>query len=86
MKTPEILKEYELYGHTENYHTLTLFAVSGSNWDYYADETGTLYSIAKPGSGCQGTFFGDCNHIRHLINEGYWDGIFTEYGKKLMAA
>lgn len=84
MKAPEILKKYELYGHIESGHTLRLFAIGNANWDYYADEKGTLYSIAKPGSKADGTYFGDCAHIRYLQRTTGFNATFTEYGKRLM--
>ena len=72
---------------------LKLFAIGGKpennfsdNWDIYADEKGTLYSIARPGSGCGCTFFGDKNHIKNLIRQGHFSDTLTEYGKQLMNA
>lgn len=72
---------------------LTLFAIGGkkeenfcSNWDIYADKKGALYSIARPNSGCGSTIFGDCNHVKNLIRQGYFSDTLTEYGRQLMNA
>lgn len=72
---------------------LRLFAIGGNkqdnfcnNWDIYADKKGALYSIARPNSGCGSTFFGDCNHIKALIRQGYFHDTLTEYGRQLMNA
>ena len=72
---------------------LILFAIGGkkeenfcSNWDIYADEKGTLYSIARPQSGCGSTIFGDKNHVKNLIRQGYFSDTLTEYGRQIMEA
>lgn len=90
----KILNEYELNGKKQSYYApLELFATSDSpyGWDIYysakadADPyTGCLFSIAKPGSGGVGTFFGDMNHIRYLMRNGWWSSEFTPLGRKLM--
>jgi len=90
--TTETLQTYELYGRQDSYFApLQLVATTDSNWDIYysakADASpycGCLFSIAKPGSGAQGTTFGDFNHIRYLMRNGWWDGEFTPFGKKMM--
>ena len=70
---------------------LKLFAIGNNkdntycgNWDIYADKENRLYSIARTGSGCGNTHFGDINHIKHLMRQGCWNDELTEYGKKLM--
>jgi len=70
---------------------LTLFAIGGTesdgfsdNWDIYADKEGTLYSIARPGTSCQNSYFGDCRHISRLMRQGYFRDTLTEYGRELM--
>lgn len=55
---------------------MKLYAVSeNSNWDLYQAENGYLYSIAKPGTGCESTCWGWPEHLaeleRHGINHGY---------------
>lgn len=87
MTTPNTLKDFELYGKQQHVdEPIILFAVGSANWDIYADTNGTLYSIVKPGiKGCQGTYFGDTNHVRQLIRRGYWNNNLTDYGKKLMS-
>ena len=72
---------------------LKLFAIGGTpedsfcnNWDIYADSKGTLYSIARKGTGCGNSYFGDCDHIRHLMRKGYFHDTLTDYGKQLMNA
>ena len=92
-ETAEILYKYSLYErNSETFDApLILFAIGGneknnfsSNWDIYASKRGTLYSIPRPGSGCRGTFYGDTNHIRHLMRQGYFSDTLTEYGRQLM--
>lgn len=91
-ETAETLNSYILYNsHYDG--KLTLFAIGGKkenrfcdNWDIYADEKGVLYSIARPGTGCGSTFFGDKNHIKNLMKQGYFSDTLTEYGKKIMNA
>ena len=88
------LQTYELYGREESYYApLELFATDDSahGWDIYysakadADPyTGCLLSIAKPGSGGEGTYFGDLNHVRYLMRNGWWHLEFTPLGRKLM--
>jgi len=87
-----ILETYELYGRQESYYApLELFATSDGSWDIYysakADASpycGCLLSIAKPGSGGRGTYYGDLNHIRYLMRNGWWHDELTPLGKKLM--
>ena len=92
-ETAETLKGYQsscgLYFETE----LTLFAIGGeekggysSNWDIYADKKGTLYSIARPGSTAESTYFGDKHHIKNLIRQGYFHNTLTDYGRQIMEA
>lgn len=87
---PEQLENHTFYGHTEHGKRI-LFAIGGtendnfcSNWDIYADERGTLYSIARPGSGAGSTFFGDVAHVRNLIRAGHFSATLTEYGRRIM--
>lgn len=90
--TPEILNRYLLYGHEETHAApLVLFAIGGkpednycSNWDIYADSKGTLYSIARPGSGASGSYFGDAAHVKRLMKQGYFSDTLTAYGEKLL--
>lgn len=70
---------------------LTLFAIGGreedhfcNNWDIYADKNGTLYSISRPMSGCGNSIFGDCDHVKHLIRQGYFHDTLTTYGRQMM--
>ena len=88
--TADTLTEYKLYKRTEQGKRI-LFAIGGSlkdgfchNWDIYADEKGNLYSIARKGSGCEGTYYGDIRHIKHLMRTGHWHDTLTPYGFKLM--
>lgn len=91
-ETAETLNGYILYNsHCDG--VLTLFAIGGKpennfshNWDIYADEKGRLYSIARPGTRCGSTIFGDKNHVKNLIREGCFSDTLTEYGKQLMNA
>lgn len=70
---------------------LLLFAIGGreedqfcNNLDIYADKNGTLYSIARPMSGCGNSIFGDCDHIKYLIRKGYFHDTLTTYGRQMM--
>lgn len=70
---------------------LKLFAIGGtleegfcSNWDIFADETGALYSIARPGTTCGNSYFGNREHVQYLIMQGYFHDTLTEHGKKIM--
>ena len=70
---------------------LRLFAIGGSdtdnfcgNWDIYADNKGTLYSIARPNSGAGNSYFGDCDHVKYLMRKGYFHDTLTPYGRQLM--
>lgn len=87
---PEELTHSALYNHTEAGKRV-LFAIGGTaengfcdNWDIYADEKGTLYSIARYGTTCESTFFGDVRHVRRLINQGHFHDTLTAYGRRLM--
>lgn len=87
---PEELETFSFYNRTEHGRRI-LFAIGGtekdnfcSNWDIYADERGTLYSIARPGSGAQSSYFGDVNHVKNLIRAGHFWHTLTEYGRRLM--
>ncbi|MBR2579211.1 MAG: hypothetical protein IKE41_03665 [Clostridia bacterium] len=91
-ETAETLNGYKSGGLYFNTF-LILFAIGGNaennycdNWDIYADKKGTLYSIARPGTSCGNSYFGDCNHIKNLIRQGYFSDTLTEYGKALMNA
>lgn len=46
-----------------------------SNWDLYQSESGYLYSIAKPGTGCEISCWGWPEHLDKLtrcgINHGF---------------
>ena len=88
----DVLYTYDYYGRESScYAPLELFAVGSGSFDYYyskkADEspyTGCLLSIPKPGTGGEGTGFGDLNHVRRLMREGYWNSELTPLGKRLM--
>ena len=91
-ETAETLKGYKS-GNLFFNIPLILFAIGGKekdgfshNWDLYADEGGTLYSIARPNSTCDSTIFGDCRHVKSLIKQGYFSDTLTEYGRQLMNA
>ena|GEM_PF-5915412 len=91
----EAKKEYNQEHETpEKLNNLMLFAIGGNitdsfctNWDIYADESGTLYSIARdPKTGCKNSYFGDVHHIRDLMRCGHWHDTLTTYGFNLMKA
>lgn len=80
----EFINTYMLYKHTEK-KDLRLFAAEEGNFDIYIDDNKTLYSIAKRQSGCEGTYFGDCSHVRHLIRQGYFNPVYlTPFGRACM--
>ena len=88
--TADTLTEYSLYKRTEK-GNLKLFAIGGSikdgfcdNWDIYADNKGHLYSIARKSSGCEGTHYGDINHIKSLMRKGQFYDTLTAYGFQMM--
>ena len=65
---------------------LTLIAKTEGNWDMYADADGTLYSIAKPGSGCISSYWCSASrlrgHLRHLANlkhGSHWESMIPEH-------
>lgn len=89
-EVPELLNKFNLYEHEERAQRY-LFAVGGNesdnftnNWDIYTDKKGTLYSIARPGTGCRGSYFGDVNHIKNLIRQGYFKDTLTQIGVEMM--
>lgn len=91
-ETAETLKGYNSCGMFFE-TSLTLFAIGGKkendfcdNWDIYANKEGTLYSIARPNSGCGNSYFGDKNHIKRLIKQGLFSDTLTEYGRQIMEA
>ncbi len=88
--TTDTLTEYSIYNRIE-IGNLKLFAIGGNlkddfcdNWDIYADTNGRLYSIPRKGSGCQGTHYGDINHVKNLMRQGYFRDTLTPYGFELM--
>jgi len=69
---------------------LSLAFIGDANWDLYADDAGRLYSVGKPERrGADGykmdTHFGDKNHIRRLMDKGYFNDEPTEVGLELMS-
>lgn len=56
-----------------------------ANWDIWANDEGKCIALAKLNSGASDSHFGDLNHIRRLIAQGYFDGTPTEYGLTLLS-
>ena len=58
-----------------------------SNWLLFADDDGSIWSIAKPEKlGCQNSFFGDVKHLIKLYNQGCLRfDYFTDYGISLLS-
>jgi hypothetical protein len=58
-----------------------------SNWQLFADDSGSIWSIAKPEKlGCQNSFFGNKLHLVKLYNEGVLVlDHFTDYGIGLLS-
>lgn len=63
---------------------MKLAFVGTSNWDIYDDGNGRLSAIAKPGSGASNSHYGDRDHIKRLMDHGYFNDTPTEYGLELM--
>lgn len=58
-----------------------------SNWQLFADDSGKIWSVAKPEKqGCQDSFFGDVKHLVRLYNQNAlrFDH-FTDYGIGLLS-
>lgn len=88
--TADKLTAWALYGREER-GELYLFAIGGTesdnysdNWDIYTDARGHLYSIARPGTTCGGTHYGDTRHIWQLMREGNWNDTLTPLGHAMM--
>ena len=69
------------------------FAQGGadSNWDYVVDwpwednpEKAAIWYVARPGSGADSGYMGDLQHIRRLIQKGYFNFALTPLGEKLL--
>lgn len=65
---------------------LRLAFIGDANWDIYADENDSLYSIPKQDAcpSCQASCFGDKEHIRRLMSSGYFSDQPTEAGLELL--
>lgn len=88
----ETKKEYNKPTETPSTHgDAVLFAIGGSikdgflhNWDYYITSDGVIYSIAREGSTCKNSYFGDVNHIKYLMKTTGFSGVLTPAGFKAM--
>lgn len=61
-------------------------AREASNWEIYTDDMKHFYSIAKPGSGCQSSYFGDVAHLRRLMRDDHLQpGQLTRLGRRLLS-
>ena len=65
---------------------LRKIATGNGNFEYYYDTKGYyVWSVAKPGSGCDNTVFGKRNYfIRKLIDGIIPYGNLTKYGRHLL--
>ena len=64
---------------------LRKIAALASNWEVYTDGRDHYYSIAKPNSGAETSFFGDAAHVRRLIRRGYMRAAdLTKLGRRLV--
>ena len=66
-------------------HCRFFFLMEGdSNWDYYLmqylDDTPSVVAIAKNGSGCNDSFFGDIPYFRNYLRR---KGICFNLGQRL---
>lgn len=62
-----------------------------SNFDYVVDypwndqpDKAAIWYIARPNSGCVSGYFGDLNHVKKLIRQGFFDGNLTPLGNALI--
>lgn len=63
---------------------MKLAFIGTANWDIYANDDGQLSAIAKPGNSAGSSHFGDRDHIKRLMDQGYFTGTATEHGLELM--
>lgn len=73
------------YGYRGNLYKIS---ENVGNWDIYTDsEHVYMFSIAKPGTGCRCSQYGDIRHIRRMIREGHIKkSELTKLGRKLLRA
>lgn len=72
--------------HQASRESMTLVFIGDANWDIYADDKGQLRAVPKPENpDCHETHFGDRNHIRRLMQQGYFNDEPTEAGLELMS-
>lgn len=58
-----------------------------SNWDYYVNRRGICYSVAKPNSGCDTTYYGDLRYVSKALREGWIKKYqLTKLGRRLLSA
>lgn len=71
------------YGYSENLYKIT---ENVGNWNIYTDsEHVYMFSIAKPGTGCGCSQYGDIRHIQRMIREGHIKkSELTKLGRKLL--
>lgn len=63
----------------------SLAFIGTCNWDLWVCEDNKLHSIPKDENpDCKPSAFGDKNHIRRLMSQGYFSDKPTEAGLKLM--
>jgi hypothetical protein len=63
---------------------MTLVFIGSSNWDIYDGGKGRLSAIPKPGVDAGSSHFCDRDHIKQLMNQGYFNDTPTEAGLELM--
>lgn len=63
---------------------MKLAFIGTANWDIYDNGNGQLSAIAKPGNSAGNSHYGDRNHIKRLMDMGYFTGTATEHGLELM--
>ena len=65
---------------------LRKFADGSGNFDIYYDPSMNCFmSIAKPGSGCTNSYFGDKMHIIRCLRNGWIDRhMITKYGRRIL--
>lgn len=83
--TPNTIGKFDFYGHEEK-RNLYKVTEEFTNWNIYTDRTHTyFYSIAKEGTGAQGTHYGTIKHIEKMIREGRIKrSSLTKLGYKLL--
>ena len=89
----DFMREYEIKQHRINASNgadsigkLRKIVNGDGNFDIYIDRNGKFCtSVAKPGSGCKDSIYGDLSYIKYQIKRGIIDPhSLTKYGRRLL--